>query len=121
MSTRSMIGIVNENGTISANYCHWDGYPSNNGVILRDHFDSADKVFALLEFGDISSLGETIEECEFYARDRGEGLSLPYTYNSVDNMAAVQQGCEYFYVFNTETNSWSCFDNRLDQIDLENV
>ena len=26
MGTRAMIGIVNESGTITASYCHYDGY-----------------------------------------------------------------------------------------------
>jgi len=56
MATRSRIGIVNEDGTVSSIYCHWDGYPSGNGVILLESYTDRDKVKELIELGAISSL-----------------------------------------------------------------
>jgi hypothetical protein len=56
MATRSRIGIVNEDGTVSSVYCHWDGYPSGNGKLLVTHYTDRDKVKALIELGSISSL-----------------------------------------------------------------
>ena len=38
MATRSNTGIENENGRVSAIYCHWDGYPEHNGRILKEHY-----------------------------------------------------------------------------------
>ncbi len=29
MATRSNIGIVNDNGSVTGIYCHWDGYPEH--------------------------------------------------------------------------------------------
>lgn len=97
MGTRSMIGRLNDDGTVAAIYCHWDGYISNNGVILHEHYQDAAKVDQLIALGDISSLGEEIGEkhdfgwrgklimanvdvdadprskmCDAYGRDRGE-------------------------------------------------
>ena len=60
MSTNSRIGILHEDGTTETIYCHWDGYPSHQMPILTKHYDTADKVKALLALGDISILGERI-------------------------------------------------------------
>jgi len=35
MATRSNIGIVNEDGSVTGIYCHWDGYPENNKVTTK--------------------------------------------------------------------------------------
>lgn len=60
MATRSRIGIVNEDGTVSSIYCHWDGYPSNNGRILVEDYTDRDKVKSLIELGAISSLSKHV-------------------------------------------------------------
>ena len=83
MATRSHIGVKNVDGTIDFVYCHWDGYPENNGKILVNHYQDMDKVNALMKLGDLSSLGEEIGwkhdfdkwvngQCNAYGRDRGE-------------------------------------------------
>ena len=83
MATRSKIGRINPDGSVTAIYCHWDGYPSHNGVILQDYYTDSKKVDLLLSLGDLSSLGPVIGEqhdfdscpkdhCNFYGRDRGE-------------------------------------------------
>lgn len=61
MSTRSRIGMVNDDGTVTSIYCHWDGYPSGNGSILNDHYKDPEKVKSLVKLGDISSLGAEVE------------------------------------------------------------
>ena len=60
MATRSRIGIENEDGTVSSVYCHWDGYPSNNGKILVTHYTDREKVKELIALGAISSLKENV-------------------------------------------------------------
>jgi hypothetical protein len=92
MSTRSIIGKVNEDGTISAVYCHFDGYVSGVGATLAEHYQDAAKVEALIALGDLSRLGSEIGEAHdfnvptytlpgdhpmrgwtrAYGRDRGE-------------------------------------------------
>lgn len=83
MGTRSLIGKVQDDGSILAVYCHWDGYPSNNGRILLEHYQDPRKVDQLIDLGNLSSLGENLGEkhdfdnrpegvCTFYGRDRGE-------------------------------------------------
>jgi len=66
MATRSMIGMVQPDGnTIKAVYCHWDGYPAYVGNVLKHHYNSEDEVVALLDCGDISSLGDTLSSTKF--------------------------------------------------------
>jgi hypothetical protein len=92
MSTRSIIGKVNEDGTISAVYCHFDGYLQGVGTTLAEHYQDAAKVDALIALGDLSRLGNEIGEahdfdtptynlpaghpmrgwCRAYGRDRHE-------------------------------------------------
>jgi len=61
MSTRSRIGIAREDGKVESIYCHWDGYPSNNGMILLEHYTDPEKVKRLVSLGSISSLRENVE------------------------------------------------------------
>jgi len=64
MATRSRIGIENEDGSVSSIYCHWDGYPSNNGRILVAHYTDREKVKELIALGAISALKENVSPIE---------------------------------------------------------
>ena len=57
MSTPSTIGIKNDNGTITAIYCNYDGYLDSVGLTLYKHYTDTDKMRALLALGDVFSLG----------------------------------------------------------------
>jgi hypothetical protein len=86
MATRSNIAIVNQDKSISSIYCHWDGYPENNGKILLNHYNNAGIVHELLDLGNLSQLCEKLYSdnnshtfanpesgvCVAYGRERGE-------------------------------------------------
>ena len=72
MSTRSTIGIENGDGTTTYIYCHWDGYLDWNGRMLIEHYNTKERVEALIALGDLSALNEEISVCVAYHRDRGE-------------------------------------------------
>ena len=113
MSTRSRIGIIRtkdasgEPETVETIYCHWDGYPENNGAILAEHYTDAAKLDELLALGDVSYLGAEIGEahdfgthsgsdtCLFYGRDAGEEIvaSCTHTYGDWPD-----SGQEYDYL-----------------------
>lgn len=76
MATRSRIGIVNEDGTVSSIYCHWDGYPSNNGRILDEHYKDRDKVKELIDLGAISMLRENVKPYDPYGSVKDEKVKL---------------------------------------------
>lgn len=51
MGTRSNIIYEEPTGEVLSMYCHYDGYPSHNGRILFDQYNSAEKAKALVEIG----------------------------------------------------------------------
>lgn len=64
MSTHANIAILKPNGDIQSIYCHFDGYPQYVGQILHDHYQTQEKVQALMDIGNIEALGEKIEPSE---------------------------------------------------------
>lgn len=86
MATRSTISIQTSKNGGKTIYCHWDGYPSNNGRILKEFYNTEEKVKELIALGNLSILGKTIgtkvkfddfdsqanPQCLAYGRDRGE-------------------------------------------------
>src|SRR5690554_3636984 len=86
MATRSTITVRTGENERKEIYCHWDGYPEHNGVLLLEHYNTQEKAEKLIELGNLSSLGEFLEPkskthtfnnpeenvCVAYGRDRGE-------------------------------------------------
>lgn len=138
MSTRSLIGILNPNQTVTYIYCHWDGYPSNNGQILIDHYTDFQKIQELLKLGSLSSLGPKIGEkhpfetyglpesekakyegmCTAYGRDREEKDTEAQTTNSVDDYKKefTESWAEYAYLF--DDGRWLVFWNGSGFFDM---
>jgi len=123
MATRSTIALEYADGTVGQVYCHWDGYLEHNGAILRSAYTDPFKVRALLDLGDISSLGPNIGEqhefdcphkygtpeyqawqdekrevTTFYGRDRGEEGTEARTFKSYDDYRKRAQFEEYNYI-----------------------
>lgn len=107
MSTRSHIGVRNTDGTVDYIYCHWDGYPENNGKILVNHYQDMDKVNELMKLGDLSSLDMTPEDCVAYGRDRGEKNVSVGTTTFTDFIRHCGEA-EYLYLFDGEF--WDCYN-----------
>ena len=110
MATRSTIALEFADGTVQQVYCHWDGYLEHNGAILQEHYLDPFKVQKLIELGAISSLAPSIDKPEghsfdksvdgytvFYARDRGEDLSIGKFKDYADYRANAQFE-EYNYI-----------------------
>lgn len=127
MGTRSNIGIINPDDSVDMVYCHWDGYPSNNGNILLKNWSDTEAVRNLLRMGDISSLGPVIGEkhdfmkgregqCTFYKRDRGESEVESRHYKNAAAAKVYMQ--EYLYLWDTKTNVWYYSDNGADIVPL---
>jgi hypothetical protein len=112
MGTRSSITVYEpETRTHHSIYCHWDGYISNNGVLLQENYNSLEKAMALVEGGYISSLGASIECPEghsfdnrvkghtvYYKRDRGESDVDAVSFKSLEAcLRRTSQGYDYLY------------------------
>jgi len=99
MATRSVIGIENSDGTISAIYCHWDGYVSGVGKSLIIGFCSRAMTEALIAHGDVSSLGSDLVSTRFYHRDKGERLSKPRRVKGAAGLNAFMGDCGAGYAY----------------------
>lgn len=97
MSTRSRIGIEEKDGTITSVYCHFDGYVDGVGLDLIKNFNSEDKAKALIDLGDLSSVGEDLESTTAYCRDRDEEFSQDTSYSQ---KGFLDKGAvDYHYLF----------------------
>ena len=70
--TRSHIGITMPDGSVRYVYCHSSGYPTSQGVIIEQHWNTPGDVVALVELGDLSRLGTHLDDIMASARDYGE-------------------------------------------------
>jgi len=112
MSTNSRIAILNQDGKVESVYCHWDGYLSNNGNILLNHYQDEAKVRELISLGQISSLEMNVKpvgnthsfdnkekDCTVaYHRDRGEDLRIDKHISLIDWQRQSQR-LEYNYIW----------------------
>lgn len=102
MGTSSMIGIYNEaDGTVTASYCHYDGYLAYNGALLVKSYNNKYDAEVVAKGGYISGLKED------YLESRAEAVhqdpAIVYESPEVflrcgDNHA----GAEYLYLFDGE-------------------
>lgn len=115
MATRSTITIKTQEGYQST-YCHWDGYPTNNGKILSEHYTDPAKIKFLIELGALSSLKKEVgpdvgqihtfdhphrEVTVAYHRDRGDALVVGSgeTYEEAIANGPSGEFEEYNYLF----------------------
>jgi hypothetical protein len=121
MGTRSTIALEYADGTVQQVYCHWDGYLSNNGQILQEHYSDPFKLQELIDLGDLSSLRPevgashpfsqfdttmTTEQfdalygnmCTFYGRDRKETGTGAKSFKDYADYIENHQYEEYEYI-----------------------
>lgn len=124
MGTQAMIAI-HDDGDYHYITCHYDGYWSYMRPMLSQHYTYVNKVWELIDGGNISVLGERLEPIGehsfskpeegttiFYARDRGERLQkgLCESYRSLMGMANWH-GIRYVYIYDTEKGHWNFQEN----------
>ena len=115
MATRARIGILNEDGTVTASYQHWDGYPGGLGYNLVDYWTDSNKVRDAIALGNASKWGfiigtkvdfddrqDPLHEVQnvYYMRDRGEKDQGPITYYDEEEYLTdgFNSGEEYIYL-----------------------
>ena len=125
MATRSTIALEYADGTIGQVYCHWDGYLSNNGQILFEHYQDPFKLRDLMDLGDVSVLHANIGEkhdfneryedgCTFYGRDRGETGVEAKNFRDFDHYLREHQWEEYEYILRKDGNWYvSCYPTKF--------
>ena len=99
MSTRSNIGIINEDGSVRVVYCHFDGYLTGGvGEQLVNEYNSEGHALDLVNEGNKSSIGspyEPYEEAAYYP-------SLEAYKKAVQNDLWI----EYAYLWNMKEGRW---------------
>lgn len=60
MSTRSLIAVIESDGTGQYVYCSTDGYPEWNGRLLLTYYPTKQKALEIMELGDLSALGRSL-------------------------------------------------------------
>ncbi len=118
MATRSNIAIVNQDGSITGIYCHWDGYPEYVGKMLLNHYNNVGIVNELMDLGDLSQLCEKLYSdnnshtfdkpqkgvCVAYGRDRGDTGTDSRTFEDLGEYEHFGSGVDYQYLF--EDGKW---------------
>lgn len=119
MSTSSLIGIKNSSG-ITFVYCRFDGYLEGVGATLVDAYDIEDKINALLEHGDMSSLDKSIEGCAFYNEDDSQKVTIPDCEDVKGKYYNCGPGSWIDYVYLFENGKWYYSTIRVDCKDGDN-
>jgi hypothetical protein len=130
MGTRCLIGMKTSSG-YDLVYCHYDGYPSFTGTILEKYYKKESKVRALINLGDMTSVGAYLgtkktvdnnfhfigvdidgEPCQIrkYVKDYGRSSKNELVFiTHVSSLYAVitrmhTPGCKYVYIY--EGGAW---------------
>ena len=122
MGTRSRIGIELKDQSILSVYCHYDGYPSFNGRVLREFYNTKEKVSQLINGGNMSCTwtnagwnNETLPECgPLHYTMRGESIeeNAPELNKNQSEYLKTADNCgeEYAYLFTSA--GWTCYNTR---------
>ena len=122
MGTRSRIGIQLKDDSILSVYCHYDGYPSFNGRVLREFYNTKEKVSQLINGGDMSCTwtnagwnNETLPEMgPLHYTMRGESIENNAPELSKDHGEYLKMSAdsdeEYSYLF--ADGEWICYNTR---------
>ena len=124
--------MVSKTGkTVWLIYCHWDGYPSNNGRILLEHYQDETKVKKLIHLGDLSFLGPEIGKkhnfnkahdehpdwCCAYGRDRRAKKTHSVQYRK-SNFQSWNELCQQEYLYLWKDGQWWFTDGKINLIPL---
>lgn len=101
MSTHSRIGQLNQDGSVTSVFCHWDGYPKHQLPILKERYNSPETVTELLKHGDLWALDEY---------DHKGHKNMPARIDS--NVSDYLKNGECFnYLFDGAT--WTCLERSV--------
>ena len=127
MSIRGRLGIELADGSILSIYNHFDSYPEFLGVKLVEHFNTREKVEALVDLGDISALWTNLGWDNETLPETGP---LPYSSRGEDCPPRLDADlCEYLlpagskeYAYLFTNGEWVCYDmNQFDDSKLPEV
>lgn len=115
MSTRSYIAIENQDKTVTTVYCHFDGYISNNGKILFEHYQDKNKIQDLISKGNLRSLEAEVENIDYYGGEDCKPVVYKNEQTILDKVLNTDLGIhveyiyEYIYLF--KDGKWFVLDS----------
>tara|TARA_R100000152_G_C6657839_1_gene97574 strand:+ start:81 stop:536 length:456 start_codon:yes stop_codon:yes gene_type:complete len=122
MSTRSRIGILNQDGSVESVYHHSDGYPTWLGLVLTRHFSNTLLVRDLMKGGDISCIRSSTD----WDRNKlDQPIILTYKMRGEDCPSRTHEDykeflmydtiqTEYSYLWNPNLEQWTCWKANYD-------
>lgn len=129
MSTRSAIAVLMPDGLYTAIYCHSDGYPSNNGRILAEHYNTQEKVEALVKLGALSVLDKELtppggKHPSFDDRERG--YTLAYHRDRGDDYWIARgktadraaKNIDHAYLYTFANGEWTVSSGEYDHLPI---
>jgi hypothetical protein len=131
MATRSNIGIVNDNGSVTGIYCHWDGYPEHNGKLLLKHYTDSERINGLMSLGSLSILAENLYStdihtfnnpqegvCVAFGRDRGEKNADSKSFTNISEFEKFMDRttADYQYLFNNGKWQYRNYDSTWNEL-----
>lgn len=98
MGTSALIGTYNKDGSVTASYCHYDGYVEGVGRTLQEHYNSQYDADIVAKGGYMSALYED------YLVTRQEAVhnEKANTYKDVDTYlvrGSAYSGADYLYLW----------------------
>ena len=97
MGTRSNIAYERPNGQVVVAYCHYDGYPEYNGVILNENYNTPQKAEELANQGYFVSLQPNLKDS---LERGGTSKEAPMIYHSLHSyLNDIQWDIEWIYIF----------------------
>jgi hypothetical protein len=131
MATRSNIGIVNDDGSVTGIYCHWDGYPEHNGKLLLKHYTDSERINGLMSLGSLSILAENLYStdihtfnnpqegvCVAFGRDRGEKNADSKSFTNISEFEKFMDRttADYQYLFNNGKWQYRNYDSTWNEL-----
>ena len=101
MSTNSLVGYLNEDGSVVTSYVHYDGYATGVGEMLFENYNS-DKCARDLAstLGYASSLKETVA-ASHEDRANSDEPEVFEDYHEFEDFLLVNSHLEYVYVWDS--------------------
>ena len=117
MGTRSMIGVCNEDDSVTATYCHYDGYLAHNGRVLVEYYNTPETARAVAESGYLSSLDDSLEDSIRASVNR----EAPTIYNTVETYLKCgfrNTGANYIYLFDGEAWFFATERQKFEEVEM---
>jgi hypothetical protein len=117
MGTSSMIGFYNEDGSVTATYCHYDGYLEYNGRMLVENYNTIAKAKAVATCGYLSGLVEDLSQSIVEAVHSQD----PIVYASPEvflKCGSNHAGADYLYLFDGEAWFFAKPGNKFEEVEI---